>query len=138
MKIVSPGFTLLEVIVAFLIAALALTALADGSLTGLRGTGEAARRMQALTLAQSHLSAASDRPGLIQPGQRDGEDQAGLHWTVKTTPLATAAAGGVDTARPLVLYAIRVTVSWPGTFGRRRSISLETRRAGPPPPGTGG
>ena len=132
----SAGFTLLEVMVAFIIAALALTLVFDSALAGLRGSGESAREIQALTLARSRLAAA-DLPGAIEPGLREGSDPGGFHWSRSIVPLTTSHAGGVETARPLVLYDVRVTVSWPGTFGRRRAVSLETRRAGQPPLGTG-
>ncbi len=132
MTLRSAGFTLLEVMVAFVIAALALALVFDGALAGLRGSGESAREIQALTLARSRLAAA-DLTGAIEPGLREGSDPDGFHWSRSIVPLTTTQAGGVDTARPLVLYDVRVTVRWPGPFGRTRAVSLETRRAGQPP-----
>ena len=66
------GFTLLEVMVAFAIAALALAALTQAALGGLHATQAAAHTQEALSLAQSRLAAVALNP-------RAGE-QSGDRW----------------------------------------------------------
>jgi general secretion pathway protein I len=54
------GFTLLEVMVAFVISALALAVLFNGTTTGLRATEQAGKYVEAISLVQSHLAALGD------------------------------------------------------------------------------
>jgi len=129
MRIASAGFTLLEVLVAFAIAALALAAVYDGAIAGLRSTHLASRQAGALAIARSHL-AALDPQGTVAPGIVEGDEPPGYHWVLTVVPLGVAAPGGVDTARPLVLYDVRVAVRWNGDGVRQRMVALESRRAG--------
>jgi len=125
------GFTLLEVMIAFAITAIAVAALYAGMLTGLRATTDAGREIQAIAIARSRLAAA-DPVNEPTPGVVEGEEKGGFRWRMTTTVRMVAAAGPLAVARPLVLYDVRVTVFWPGASGRGRSLTLETRRAGPP------
>lgn len=117
------GFTLLEVIVAAAIAALALVALFQTSSTGLLTAGEAARVAEAVDRAQSHLAAIGDA-GTVPPGEIEADDGGGYRWRLIAHPVAPPQPGPSGAA---TLYDIRVTVSW---GGRRhpRSVELETRR----------
>lgn len=121
------GFTLLEVVVAAAIAALALVALFQSGSAGLFTAGEAIRVEEAVDLAQSHLAAIADA-GAIAPGETEGDDGGGYHWRLSARPIISRRAptpGPGDTAT--TLYDIRVTVSW---GGRRhtRSVELESQR----------
>jgi general secretion pathway protein I len=117
------GFTLLEVIVAAAIAALALVALFQTSSTGLLTAGEATRVAEAVDRAQSHLAAIGDA-GTIPPAEIEADDGGGYRWRLVARPVASPQPGPAGAA---TLYDIRVTVSW---GGRRhaRSVELETRR----------
>jgi general secretion pathway protein I len=121
------GFTLLEVVVATAIAALALVALFQSGSAGLFTAGEAIRVAEAVDRAQSHLAATADA-GTIAPGETEGDDGGGYHWRLSTRPIASrqAPTPGLGDAAT-TLYDIRVTVSW---GGRRhpRSVELESRR----------
>jgi general secretion pathway protein I len=121
------GFTLLEVVVATAIAALALVALFQSGSAGLFTAGEATRVAEAVDRAQSHLAAIADA-GTLAPSETEGDDGGGYHWRLSARPIASRPAatlgpGGAAT----MLYDIRVTVSW---GGRRhpRSVELESRR----------
>lgn len=114
------GFTLLEVLVAFVIAALALGVLFHGSLGGLRTAQVAGRYEEAVTRAQSHLAALT--AGSLTPGDRQGEDGNGFHWRVRVAPVALAATGSS------ALYAVNVSISW--MDGSRRSVELDSERIG--------
>ena len=130
------GFTLLEVLIAFIIAALALAVLFSGGLSGLRAAGVSNRTMQAVSRAQSHLQAAAVGDALT-PGDRQGDEGQGYHWRVRISPVATGLAQ--QTAHPgpvLTLYLLRAAISW-SEDGRSRTVELDTMRTAPaaaPPP----
>jgi general secretion pathway protein I len=123
------GFTLLEVVVALVIASLALVALFRAGSGGLFASDTAARVDEALERAQSHL-AAFGRAGAIAPGEMEGDDGGGYRWSVRVEPIAVEPV--MVQGRPTgaqTLYAVAVRISW-GTSGHTRSVSLETRRLG--------
>jgi general secretion pathway protein I len=124
------GFTLLEVLVAFVIAALALGALFRGTLDGLRATQVASRYEQAVTRAQSHLAALTVVGSLV-PGDRQGDDGDGFHWRVRITPLAVVGAAlssAPGSRKAPALYAVSVAVSW--MDGSPRIVELDSERIG--------
>ncbi len=83
------GFTLLEVLVAFIIAALALGVLFNGATASLTEAGVVGRYEEALSRAQSHLAAASHgTPTSLVSGE--GEEGHGFHWAVRIAPIANA------------------------------------------------
>jgi general secretion pathway protein I len=128
------GFTLLEVTVAFIIAALALGVLFSGAMQGLRGSAVTAGYESALSRARSHLDAASVA---LAPGTTEGDDGGGYHWRLRIVPLETIRVGGGNGAQsaissqgtPVTLYDLTVSVSWKSD-GRTRDIQLETQRIG--------
>lgn len=128
------GFTLLEVLVAFIIAALALAALFSGGLGGLRAANVSGRYTEAVSRAQSHLAAATIGDAL-SPGDRQGDEGNGYHWRVRIVPTATGGPG--QPGEPaLTLYAVSAAVSWTEA-DQTRAVQLETMRtapARPPPP----
>jgi general secretion pathway protein I len=136
------GFTLLEVVVALSIAALALVTLFQTGSGGLFAADSAARIDEAIERAQSHL-AAFGRSGAVAPGQSTGDDGSGYRWQMRATPIARQpAAEPIDTGKALnerqqagprlVLYEVEVTISWGGA-SQHRSVVLETRRLGTAP-----
>jgi general secretion pathway protein I len=129
------GFLLLEVLIAFLIAALALAVLAQRTGESARGTRGALDSAEAVVRARSRL-AALEHGGLI-PGQRDGDDGGGFRWRTEVTPLETAtdvrSRVTLPPNSPLLrqtLYAVRVEIEWQAARGHRR-LSLQTQRLGP-------
>ena len=122
------GFTLLEVLVAFAIAALALGVLFEGAVGGIRSTRVADRTVEALSRAQSHLAAVGQ--GIpLGPGTQGGDDGGGYRWSVR---IRTARSASTGTMR-VVLYAVQVTESWDngsGGDGSGRSVVLRTERLG--------
>ena len=136
------GFTLLEVVVALAIAALALVTLFQTGSGGLFAADTAARIDEAIERAQSHL-AAFGRAGAVAPGQSTGDDGGGYQWQMRATPIARQpAVEPIDTGKQpnerqqggprLVLYEIEVTISW-RSASQHRSVVLETRRLGTVP-----
>src|SRR5260370_38054486 len=81
------GFTLLEVVVALAIAALAIVGLFQAASGGLLAVNTAGRVEEAVQRAQSHLAAVGRRAALIQ-GEFTGDDGGGDSLRVR------APAGG--------------------------------------------
>ena len=116
------GFTLLEVLVAFAIAALALSVLANASVAGLTNATEAGRYMDALARARSHLAGLAWPPA---PGDFEGEDGQGYHWHVR---IVRGPTGNASRSGRVALYDIAVSISW-DEGDRKRVVQLDTKRA---------
>ncbi len=125
------GFTLLEVLVAFVIAALALGVLFHGAIEGLAAVRLADRSAEALSRARSHLASVGHGVPLRTEALQ-GEDGGGFTWSLRLRPLGAAPMlqGGGDAQHPAheTLFEVRVTESWDGPQGRR-GTTLVTRRA---------
>jgi len=124
------GFSLLEILVAFAIAAMALGMLYRVSGNNARQIGGLGQHERAMALAQSLLAVHAAVPvqGLSETGAAAGYD-----WHLQSQPYAT----GVDAAAPNAprLHELQVQVQWlDGTA--LRSFELATLRPElPPPPG---
>ena len=127
------GFTLLEALVAFAIAALALGVLFSGAGSALRLTEAAVRLDGAVSRAQSHLAAASVLLGSDGERVEEGEDGPLYHWRVRIVPVRRArvsrASGSADPAvtNAVWLYRIEVSERWTER-GRDRVFRLNGER----------
>lgn len=110
------GFTLLEVIVAFIIASLASVLLYQAGFNGAAETVTAARYQEAVVRAQSRLASVGVLTAL-QPEQLRGDDGGGFRWQLTIAPEKSVDA--------LTLYAVRITES----FGNHQ-VTLTTERLG--------
>lgn len=122
------GFTLLEVLIAFAIAAIALVLLYRGAIDGLLGSRVAARTDEAVARARSRMAALC-QGATVMPGQQSGDDGGGFSWQTQINRAAEAVArGGGDQSAPMRvdLFTVRVTVNWPGSV-RQHQVALETR-----------
>lgn len=122
------GYTLIEVIAAFALLALALTLLL-GSLSGaLRQVRGAADRGHAALHARSLI----DQVGVgepLRPGTRNGElDDGRYRWTLEVARWRDPAAvgGAIDPAAPQLLE-VRLALQW-GDGGPRERLQLRTLR----------
>jgi general secretion pathway protein I len=113
------GFTLLEVLVAFVIAVLALGLLYRVGIDGLGTAAQAARYQEALARARSHLAALGDSP---RPGDRQGDEGDGFHWHVRVVPIASETLPGPGDNRASLL-SVSVAISW-----GRRTVELDSER----------
>ncbi len=127
------GFTLLEVLVAFVIAALAMGALFGGTVSGLDATSVAARYDEAISLARSHL-ASIGHGAAVAVQETSGAEGEGFTWHLRVREAGSRQLGLSDQDRAndlkpsrAVLYDIVVTESWKAG-GRQRQVSLATRR----------
>lgn len=122
------GFTLVEVVVAFAILALALGALYESFGGALRRSASASRDELSMLRAESLLAEFRGSGGLL-PAPRSGRDaETGLEWSiaVKPYPAEIAASSSWNTE------AVRIEVR-SDPKGRRRAVlnSVElVRRAG--------
>jgi prepilin-type N-terminal cleavage/methylation domain-containing protein len=110
----SNGFTLIEVMAALVIAALAIVVLLQAGFTCAAENQAATRYDQALSRTQSRLASI----GTLIPVQAEtlsGDDGGGYRWHVKMTRLAGNGQIG--------LYALDLTES----FGSRQ-VELQTER----------
>src|SRR5688572_11481210 len=124
------GYTLLEVIVAFALLALALTLLLgilSGAARQVRGSSDAAR---AALYAQSLLAQVGTGE-VIAPGQRDGEFEDGRYrWQLRIAPWRDAS---IAAARQQVdpnaagLFEVTLAVQW-GDAGPGQRLQLRSLR----------
>jgi len=129
------GFTLLEVIVALAIAALALVGLFQGASGGLFAVDTAARAEEAVQRAQSHLAAVGRDVALVQ-GEFGDDDGGGYHWRLRVRPVVSRPVQFADSgsAAYATLFEVEVAISWQGRLGER-SVVLRTLRLGGAPSG---
>ena len=83
------GFTLIEVLIAFMILGVASLALFSGMTTGLSGTDTSEKRITAMLLARSKL----DEVGAsipVAPGVQTGISGGGIRWSVEITSFFNA------------------------------------------------
>ena len=126
------GFSLLEVLVAFVILALVGTALFR-LFSGALGNASAADDLsRAVLVAESVLAEAAATQPLRESTQSGTADDGRIEWTTRIAPYA---APGVnpDTERgseslPLRLYRVSVEVAFPAANGGRRTLALATTR----------
>lgn len=116
------GFTLLEVLVAFLIFALAFSVIAQTLQTSLRQSVTAETLLKAAALAEQQIT----RAGIVKPfaeGNETGHSAGGLIWR-RSIELAEPPLQGGNVA----LYRITVDVGQPA--GNRSYVTVQTLRLG--------
>jgi type II secretory pathway pseudopilin PulG len=124
----APGFTLIEVMVALMIAMLVLGVLTAGTLEGIRAARNSARVEEALVRARSQLALSSAAPMV---GDSQGDDGDGFHWHVNTRVVDTYGKPPAQTVT--TLYAITVWISW-RSGARTRDVRLDAERLFTPAP----
>ncbi len=127
------GYSLIEVIVAFALLALALTLLL-GTLSGatrqVRWSGDAGR-------AALHAQSLLDQVGVgepLQPGQSSGDFDGGRYqWTLAIAPWTDPALPPAPTLDPAAprLYDVSLSVQW-GDGGAGEQLQLRTLRLAAP------
>ncbi len=125
------GFTLLEILIAFAIAAAALSTLVQVAVEGRRAVATALRYEDAVSRASSHLDGAY---AALTPGEQDGNEGRGFHWRVAVRALESTGkkdAAGRQVAHTegfvLTLYAVTVWVTWQ-EGGKERAVRLDGKR----------
>ena len=122
------GFTLFEVLVAFLIAAVAVATIVHVTTHAVAAARIAGRYDEAVSRAQSHLALSSALP--LVESDRQGGEADGFHWHVAIKAAATTHPTGANAAASVTLYRITVTMSW-REDGGDRAVQLSSARLGP-------
>ncbi len=129
------GFTLLEVIIALIIAGIAAAVLFEAAGTGLRATQTASMYDQAIVRAKSRLAAATHGTKLAA-GDWRGDDGGGFRYRLRVAPLASATLRPVGlvgpraaASIPVILYSVSVWIGW-NDGGTERDVQLDTEQVG--------
>lgn len=119
------GFTLVEIVVAFVLLALVLSTGFEIFSAGLKRAGDLEDQSRAIVIAQAKLAAAGlDAP--LAEGVTQGED-GHFHWTLAVSP-SNEAMPPPEQPQPgpgtFMLYRVDVRVAWAGADQRSRGYSL--------------
>jgi len=121
------GFTLIEVVVAFVLLSMVLATGFELFTTGMRRAVDLEERAQALAIAQSRVASAGVEESLKE-GVASGRSEDGKYsWTVTIT---RSAEGSPEPHQPLQtaygLFRIEAVVTWRGADERDHTFSLAT------------
>ena len=125
------GFSLLEVIAAIMLLAIAFTALMKVAGASIRLTQNATAHSEAAMWARSLLDSAFVAEP-ITPGTTSGRFDRQFRWQLKVTPWNQTAAPGA----PMQLYQLDLEVMW-GAATHPYTSHFRTLRVGGPMPGGG-
>lgn len=126
MRAHSRGFTLIEIVVAFVMLALVLAVGFEIFSSGLRRAGELDDYSRALVIAQSKLTAAGVEEQ-FREGQLQGDSEDGrFHWTTAITRTDEGLPDPKPPQSVYVLFRVNVKVDWRGGDTRPRSVTLST------------
>jgi len=112
------GFSLLELLVAFVIMAFSLGMLYQASGGTVRHLGDVESHQRAVILARSILNS---REAVPEMGWNERGESAGFMWHVSSSPFN----GGVSDSRVPALQEIQIAVEWTDRRGGRR-LELKT------------
>lgn len=121
------GFTLIEIVVAFVMLALVLVTSFEIFSGGMRRAGELEDYSRALVIAQAKI-AASGMEEQFKEGDTQGESEdRRFHWTVAIRRTEEGMpAQGQPNNNPYALFRVDVRVGWTGADTRERSLALTT------------
>lgn len=120
------GFSLIEVLVAFAIASIALTALVQVYSTSAGSARRTADMLGALEVAENRLAELSAVP--LAPGQYGPEQEGGFVWQVDIAPEETARADGDELLPDPLLRLLLVTVTVSREGATAPLVTLATAR----------
>ena len=128
------GFSLLEVLVAFVILSLVATALFR-LFSGALGNASAAEDYsRAVLVAESALATAAAAQPLRETTQTGSADDGRIAWTTRVVPYSPPGVSAdlerVAETMPTRLYRISAEVTFPAPSGGQRVYALATTRIG--------
>jgi general secretion pathway protein I len=119
------GFTLIEVVVAFVMLCLVLVVGLEIFTTGLKRAGDLDDYSRALVIAQSKLAAAGTEEQ-FKEGQSQGESEdRRFRWAVAITKTVEGMADP-KAQSVYALFRVDVKVDWQGGDARDHSLALST------------
>ena len=128
------GFSLLEVLVAFVIVALVVTALFRMFGGALGNAAAADEWSRALLVAQSRLELAAATQPLQEATDAGIEADGRIAWQTSVVayvpPDANPDLERASEPMPTRLYRVTVDVRFPGVGGRERTLTLSTLKIG--------
>jgi general secretion pathway protein I len=128
------GFSLLEVLVAFVILALVATALFELFGGALRTASTSEEWSRALLVAQSRLTLAANATPLREASDAGTEDDGRIAWETAVAPYVVPEANAelerVSETMATRLYRVSVDVRYAGGDGKQRTLALSTLKLG--------
>ncbi len=132
------GFSLIEVLAAFVILALVATALFRLFSASLGNASAAEEWSRALLVAQTRLDVATAAQPLREFYERGADETGAIRWETRVVPYVVPDVDPdlerASEALALRLYRISVDVKFDGPNGRERSFSTATLKMGPRTP----
>jgi general secretion pathway protein I len=124
------GFSLLEVLAAFVILALVATALFQLFSGALGNAAAAEAYSRAVLVAESRLAAAAAARPLLEVVERGDDDDGRIQWEARVKawepPNVDPELARVSEGMITRLYRVEVDVRFPGLAGRERTLTLAT------------
>ena len=133
---IARGFTLLEILVAFVVLAAGAGILYRTFSTSLGSVEAVSGYSEAIALAEGKLAALGLEHALAEGAEQGTSDDRRFDWQVTVAPYtpADSAADAAALVSPHVLLRATVTVSWDPRGNQKRSVALSTvRMIGKPP-----
>lgn len=128
------GFSLLEVLVAFVILALVATALFRLFSGSLANVGAAEEYSRAVIVAESVLAETGGAQPLREGSRNGSADDGRISWRANVAPWdppdVSPDLANASSLMPLRLYRIDVETEFPAPSGGQRKIVLSTTRLG--------
>jgi general secretion pathway protein I len=128
------GFSLLEVLVAFVILSLVATALFRLFSGALNNASAADDYSRAVLVAESALAEAAAAQPLREGSQTGSADDGRIAWTTRVAPYSPPGVSPdlerVAETMPTRLYRIAAEVTFPAPSGGQRTYALATTRIG--------
>jgi general secretion pathway protein I len=126
------GFSLIEVLAAFVILALVATALFQLFSGALQNASAAEDWSRAVLVAESRLAAAANTLPLLEATERGDDDAGRIRWESRVRawepPGVDPELARISEGMTTRLYRVEVDVRFPGLAGRERALSLATVR----------
>ena len=120
------GFTLIEVVVAFVLLTVVLVLAFEVFSAGLARASELENRSRALAIAQSLLATSGIEQQLKEGESRGESEDRRFQWVVHVAKTNDGVEPGKPAPSVYSLYRVDVLVTWQGTDGRALSLPLST------------
>lgn len=119
------GFSLLEILVAFSIMAIAMGMLLSIFSSGLRNASVSEDYTAAVQIAEALMAGVGvEKP--LQQGQASGVENEKYRWELTVAPFNLATETFDTKTIPAQLFMVTVIVSWGGGNGNERQFELTT------------